>query len=133
MAEIQLGLDIFPGKRSAGKTEPVRREAREEIVRVVEYAPFPRQTPNQIPHLGFSRDISRSGMCLGTDFPEVVGSLLHITVRAGDGQPTRDSVERVVWCESERDGRFWLGLELLTKAEPPSCEGQLALTSGPSD
>ncbi len=115
MAEIQLGLDIFRGDHFTADGAPMRREERDEIVRVVEYAPFPRQAPDQRLHLGFTRDISKAGMCLGVDGPEPVGSLLRITVRACDGRPARESVERVVWCEPARDGRFWLGLELLSK------------------
>jgi hypothetical protein len=118
MEEVQLALDLFDREHLPNDGTPVRRERREEVVRVVEYTPFPRQTPDQQPRLGFTRDLSASGMCLGVDAPEAPGSLLRVTVRASDGRPMRESVERVVWCRPERDGRFWLGLELLTEAQP---------------
>jgi len=123
MPEIQLGLEIFDTVDPVlGDGTPVRREEREEIVRVVEYTPFPRQTSDPQVRLGFTRDISPHGMCLGVDAPEPVGSLLRVTVRASDGRPSRESVERVVWCEAERDGRFWIGLEQQTEARPSRYE-----------
>jgi hypothetical protein len=97
---------------------PVRREPREDTVRIVEYAPFPRRDPHQRPRTGFTRDLSQRGMCVGVDAAEAVGSLLRVSLRGIDGRPERTAVNRVVWCSSERDGRFWLGLELMGEATP---------------
>ncbi len=97
-------------------SQSARCEPREEVLRIVEYTRFPRLAPEARPQLGFTRDLSPSGLCLGADTAEPIGSLLRVTVREIDGRATPASVQRVVWCSSERDGRFWLGLELL--AEP---------------
>ena len=93
-----------------------RCEPREEVLRIVEYTRFPRLAPEARPRLGFTRDLSPSGLCLGTEAAEPIGSLLRVTVREIDGRAKPASVQRVVWCSSERVGRFWLGLEL--QAEP---------------
>lgn len=89
-----------------------RSEARTEVIRIVEYTPFPRAAA-QGPRIGFTRDVSPSGMCIGVDDPENVGSLLRVTLRDLDGSPSRPIVKRVVWCQPARDGRHWLGLEQL--------------------
>lgn len=96
---------------------PVRREKRAEEVRSAEYTPFPRIRANQRPRLGFTRDVSPLGMCLGVDVPENVGSLFRIEVRQIDGQSIGATIGRVVWCEATRDGRYWLGLDLLCDTE----------------
>ncbi len=93
----------------------VRGETREETVRIVEYAGFPRVAPQQQLRVGFTRDISDSGMCLGVDWNESIGSLLRLCIRGIDGRDAEDCAGRVVWTRAERDGRFWLGIELLAK------------------
>lgn len=93
----------------------LRVEPRDEAVRIVEYTRFPRVGPDAGPHIGFTRDISKSGMCVGADHPEPVGALLRVTVRELDGGPGRPGVDRVVWCDRAPDGRYWLGLERLTR------------------
>jgi hypothetical protein len=70
--------------------------------------------PQQRLHTGFTRDISRSGMCLGVDRSEPIGSLLRLCLRDIEGRSNDACVGRVVWSRSEPDGRHWLGLELLT-------------------
>jgi hypothetical protein len=90
---------------------PFRGEPRRDEVRIVEYTPFPRVAASQVPRIGFTRDVSDSGMCIGSDHPERVGSLLRIVVRGADGRPDRPCVERVVWCRPASDGRHWIGLE----------------------
>ena len=90
---------------------PVRRERREETVRIIEYTGFPRSAPDSGPRYGFTRDFSASGMCVGVDEAESISALLRVTVRGIDGRPERTAIERVVWCSAARDGRFWLGLE----------------------
>ena len=100
-----------------GQPPPRRSHARNENVRIVEYAPFPRLAPDQHPRIGFTRDLSDGGMCIGVDDPEPVGALLRVTLLGVDGCPGRHCVERVVWCSRARDGRHWLGLERLTPNE----------------
>jgi hypothetical protein len=94
--------------------EPRRREPRGDTVRIVEYARFPRMGPDRGQRIGFTRDMSASGMCIGADEPETVGALLRVVIRDLDGSLSRPSIERVVWCSRARDGRHWIGLERLT-------------------
>ena len=56
----------------------IRREPRRDTVRIVEYTRFPRVGPDRGPRIGFTRDISASGMCIGTEEPESVGALLRV-------------------------------------------------------
>jgi len=93
-----------------------RREERDEKIRIVEYSCFPRVAPRQRVRVGFTRDISPSGVCLGVDRSEPVGSLLRLSLRDIEGRSSDDCVGRVLWNSNERDGRYWLGLELLTPA-----------------
>ena len=95
--------------------EGTRSEEREETIRIIEYASFPRIAPQQQLRVGFTRDLSKSGMCLGVDQNEHVGSLLRLCIRDVDGSCADTIVGRVVWTSSERDGRFWLGLQLVTR------------------
>jgi len=102
---------------SAAEAYPLRCEPREDTLRIVEYTCFPRVAVHQRPQLGFTRDLSTSGMCLGVDAAEPIGSLLRLAVCGLDGRPSPARVERVVWCSAERDGRYWLGLELISDAQ----------------
>ena len=104
---------LEPGEVLSRRTHP-----RCENVRIVEYTPFPRLAPARHPRVGFTRDLSDVGMCIGVDDPEPVGALLRVTLLGADGYPERPCVERVVWCSQARDGRHWLGLERLTRIEP---------------
>jgi len=108
-ATESIATIIAPG--SAG----VRGEKREETIRIVEYSRFPRVAPLQELRIGFTRDLCTAGMCLGVDECEPVGSLLRLSVRDVAGRCAGAFVGRVVWTGAERDGRFWLGLELLTE------------------
>ena len=94
----------------------VRVHEREETVRIVEYSRFPRVAPLQNLRVGFTRDLSAAGVCLGVDECEPVGSLLRLSVRDVAGHCADAFIGRVAWTEVGRDGRFWLGLELLTEA-----------------
>ena len=94
----------------------VRVGKRDETIRIVEYSRFPRVAPLQELRIGFTRDVSAAGMCLGVDECEPVGSLLRLSVRDVAGWCADTFIGRVVWTDAERDGRFWLGLELLTEA-----------------
>ena len=109
----QLALDFAQGGTLPAGAEPLRREQREEVVRLVEYAPFPRVRADQRRRSAFTRDISPSGMCLGVDFAEPEGSLLRIIVRCVDGRPTQDLLARVEWCRFHPDGHIWLGISFM--------------------
>lgn len=90
-----------------------RREPRQRVVRHVEYCPFPRARPDQCLRVGFTRDLSASGMCLRVDAPERVGSLLRVTLRAVDGRPEREGIARIAWSSPSSDGGHWIGLSLV--------------------
>lgn len=90
-----------------------RREPRSDEVRCAQYTPFPRARANQTPRRGFTRDVSPLGMCLGVDLPERIGALLRVEVQSLDGRSIGATVARVAWCKAARDGRYWLGLDLL--------------------
>ena len=83
------------------------------MVRLVEYAPCPRVSLGQERRVGFTKDCSASGLCLGAERPEPVGSLLRVIVRDVDGRPTLDSLVRVIWCRPGPDAGAWLGLSLV--------------------
>lgn len=111
------------GPDADGDSSAFRSEIRDEKIRIVEYSCFPRVAPQQRPRIGFTRDISPSGLCLGVDRSEPVGSLLRLSLRDIEGRSGDTCVGRVVWSSSERDGRHWLGLELLTPARTERGEG----------
>jgi hypothetical protein len=96
---------------------PIRREERIDAIRSAEYTPFPRTRANQTSRRGFTRDASPLGMCLGVDVPEQIGALLRIEVRELDGQSIGATIGRVVWCKPTRDGRYWIGLDLLCEPD----------------
>jgi len=94
----------------------VRREERVQAIRVVEYSSFPRIAPHTELRRGFTRDFSNWGMCLGVDECEPVGALLRLSLRDVGGRADDTRIGRVVWSQPTRDGRFWLGIELLVVA-----------------
>jgi hypothetical protein len=49
--------------------------------------------------------------------PERVGALLRIEARELDGQSIGATIGRVVWCTAARDGRYWIGLDLLCEPD----------------
>ena len=106
---LALSLDRISG----GLAPSSRSEPRSDELRIVEYTPFPRVKAGELPRVGFTRDLSPSGLCVGGDRSEPVGALLRVVVRGPDGRPDRPCVTRVVWCEATSDGRHWLGLERL--------------------
>ncbi len=110
----QLAFDF--GGNGAHATLPgaSRREARQPVVRLVEYRPFPRVASDARWRTGLTRDLSDSGLCLRSELPQPVGSLLHVVVRRVDGRPAFESVARVVWCERV-SGRFLVGLGLVAR------------------
>jgi hypothetical protein len=95
---------------------PPREEKRESVVRVVEYSRYPRVARDERRLVGFTRNQSRSGMCIVTSDPEVEGTLLRLALRTVDGAGTLDALAHVVWCERRIDGRYWIGLALLERA-----------------
>lgn len=105
---LQLG-----GSGAIDPARNARREERLDVVRHVEYTPFPRVFAHQQGRVAFTRDLSRSGMCLRAEAAERVGALLRIAVRGVDGRPAREAVARVVWSSSAADGAWWLGLSLI--------------------
>ena len=111
---MSISADQLAFTLDAMRPGPIRREPRKDTVRIVEYARFPRAGPDRGSRIGFTRDISASGMCVGADEPEPVGTLLRVAIRDLDGRPSRPSIQRVVWCSRARDGRHWIGLERLT-------------------
>lgn len=106
-----------PESEMTARFAPTRREQRVDAVRSAEYTPFPRTSASQTPRRGFTRDASPLGMCLGVDVPERIGALLRIEVRELDGQSIGATIGRVVWCTATRDGRYWIGLDLLCEPD----------------
>jgi hypothetical protein len=96
----------------------LRREERLDVVRRVDYSPYPRARVHQRERVGFTRDFSASGMCLRIDTHEPVGSLLRLTQSEIDGRPARESIARVVWSSPTVDGGHWVGLALLEPRRP---------------
>ncbi len=109
---------------------PIRRETRVDEVRSAEYTPFPRTEASQTPRRGFTRDVSPLGMCLGVDAPEQIGALLRIEVRKLDGQSIGATIGRVVWCQPTRDGRHWIGLDLLCEPDGVSSKWHRRILEG---
>jgi hypothetical protein len=112
-AEIQRSPLGDSATTTSAPERGTRRERREEVVRHVEYCPFPRARPDQGLRTGFTRDLSASGMCVRVDTPEPVGSLLRVTLREVDGKPRLEGIARIVWSSPTIDGGHWLGLSLL--------------------
>ena len=100
-AEIQQPL---LGSNAASTAKGTRREPRQDVVRHVEYCSFPRARSDQRLWVGFTRDLSPSGMCVRVDTPERVGSLLRVTLREVDGQPRLESIARIAWSSPTIDG-----------------------------
>lgn len=118
-AADQLPLDFEGhGSESGFDLRDSRNESRPEIVRLVEYAPFPRVARDSQQRIGYTRNENASGMCLGADHAETEGALLRVIVRGVDGRPILDSIARVVWCKPRENGHlqdagFWIGLALV--------------------
>jgi hypothetical protein len=112
MENLALAFDAI----SRSYQSPFRGEARRDEIRIVEYTPFPRVGAGGGQRLAFTRDVSESGLCIGSDHPEPVGSLLRVVLRGTDGRPDPPCIERVVWCRPSGDGRHWIGLERITSA-----------------
>ena len=109
-AEIQRPV---LGSNAASAGEGTRQERRQEVVRHVEYCPFPRARPDQCLRVGFTRDLSPSGMCVRVDTSERIGSLLRVILRDLDGRPRLESIARISWSSPSADGGHWIGLSLV--------------------
>jgi hypothetical protein len=92
-----------------------RAEKRDRVVRIVEYSEYPRAKRDQLRRVAYTRDESRSGMCLTSDAPESVGALLRVATRGLGAASTRDALARVCWCNAQPDGRYWMGLQVVEK------------------
>jgi hypothetical protein len=103
------GSHAAPSNVGAG----TRREPRAEVLLHVEYCPFPRSKSDQCLRVGFTRDLSPSGMCVHIDTPERVGSLLRVTLSDLDGRPRFESIARIAWSSPTVDGGHRIGLALL--------------------
>jgi hypothetical protein len=112
MSAAEVQRPLF-GSSAVGAVRETRREPRQEVVRHVEYCSFPRARSDQRLRVGFTRDLSPSGMCIRVDTPERVGSLLRVTLREVDGQPRLESIARIAWSSPTIDGAHWVGLSLL--------------------
>ena len=119
MTAANMQLRLLDSKASGSDATPgTRRERREEVVRHVEYYPYPRARSDQCLRIGFTRDLSPSGMCVRVDTPERVGSLLRVTLREVDGRPTLESIARIAWSTPSIDGGLWIGLTLVEASRP---------------
>jgi len=99
----------------------------------VEYCPYPRASAARGCQVGFTRDLSTSGMCLEADREQRVGSLLRLTLRSIDGRPRLEALARVVWCRPG-PGSSLLGLSLLEesrRAVPAAAVDALPPRPGP--
>ena len=113
MAANVTASEALEVTRAAEARRTPRREERVGVVRHVEYTPFPRVSAHQRGRLGFTRDVSPSGLCLRVEAPERAGSLLRVAVRGVDGRPARVAIARVVWTSEAADGAFWVGLQIV--------------------
>ena len=96
---------------------PLRLEARERVVHVVEYSHYPRRLASENRQVAYTQDRSESG--LGLDLPERVrpGELLQVTVRDIDGDLQVDGLCRVVWCKDIEGGRARAGVAILREQD----------------
>jgi len=76
--------------------------------------------------VGYTRNVSHSGVCLGVDRPESVGALIRLGIRGLDGTHIDARVGRVAWTRDREDGRHWMGVELLTDAASPAPAGPMS-------
>lgn len=116
-AEVRVEVVEVEALRTGGG-QGTRREQREDVVRHVEYCRFPRASSDQRLRVGFTRDVSRSGLCVRVDTPEPVGSLLRVTLRGVDGRPRLESIARIAWSSPTVDGGYWIGLSLIDAGRP---------------
>ena len=93
-----------------------RAEARQPMVRSLEYSHYPRKTGQEGRLQGLSRDESPSGLCAVVDRPEPRGSLLQVGVHDFDGGFRLETLALVAWCQARPDGRYAMGLSFLANS-----------------
>lgn len=98
---------------TAEEQDRERIEARQRVVHVVEYSPYPRRASSEDRRVAYTQDRSDTG--LGLDLPERVepGELLRVTLRDIDGGIDLDGLARVVWCQETLSGRARAGIAML--------------------
>lgn len=114
----QLNLDFLDAEQPTALHPPTgaRQETRSQLVRIVEYTPYPRRTRNERRRIGFTRNTSPSGMCLAVENREIPGALLRVVRTDVDGNASTDALARVAWCEPRGGSRYWLGLDVISDA-----------------
>jgi hypothetical protein len=115
-AGSQLALEFGGSAGVAMRSPTARKVRRDAVVRLVEYAPFPRVQRDPGWRRGFTLDLSPRGLCLRAEVAAVVGSLLHVIVRGVDGRPFLDAVARVAWIRER--GPVRIGLEFVAARAP---------------
>jgi len=110
----QLSIDFGVPESTLG-LRSARKSRRVATVRLVEFAPFPRERRDERWSLGFTLDQSAEGACLRTTDAAPVGSLLRVIVRGIDGRPTLDSIARVVWQARGSAGEVRMGIAVLAQ------------------
>lgn len=113
MIEVSTWTDPIEAATAFQEARPIRREPRRSIVRLVEHSCFPRTGAHGAIVVGFTRDLSASGMCLSSERAVAVGSLRRVTLHSVDGASQRTWIARVTRCDLDSRGKHWLGLELL--------------------
>lgn len=126
----QLAFD-FGGNASIGRPRPVRKVQREETVRLVEFAPFPRIQRDQQWRHGFTLDRSSRGLCVRAKDVAPIGSLIRIILRNVDGQPSLDGVARVIWSARGAGGAARMGLEVVARRPPQRARREPLAPSAP--
>jgi hypothetical protein len=112
-AASRLSATGGPREDRAARATPARKEPRESLVRIVEYAPFPRMRGDQRERRGSTMNVSASGMCLAAEILEPVGSLLRLVVRSVTGRPEVEALGRVVWAAVDPAGGPRFGIALV--------------------
>lgn len=92
---------------------PLRLEARQSVVHVVEYSRYPRRLASENRRVAYTQDRSETGLGLDLEERVMPGELLHVTVRDIDGQVAVDGLARVVWCRENAGGRARAGVAML--------------------
>jgi len=114
---------------------PLRLEARQSVVHVVEYSRYPRRLASENRRVAYTQDCSETGLGLDLEERLMPGELLHVTVRDIDGQASTDGLARVVWCRQSEGGRARAGVAMLREnGERPMMRvrGRGVIASGPS-
>ncbi len=104
---------LFEGAAAGALPTPdaVRGQRRRDEIQIVEYAPFPR-LGDQPGRVGFTRDVSESGLCACVDSPVREGALIRVRLRDVTGRIEREAIARVAWSERPPNAHRRLGLQL---------------------